>query len=194
MPRTKEQNEVIRAEKKQLIMEAALEVFAENGFLHTSIEGIAHRAGIAKGLIYAYFKNKDDLLYQILSSGIDKISEGLFPADMTPESFVESVEKMLDRIEEQKHFFKIYTSLSVQPGVERKLGNLIDENRPFRSMMELYNKHFGDDALKELLLMSIVSKGYSILALFGDRQKSLPIDLLKEVVMDFVRRKFNVEK
>jgi AcrR family transcriptional regulator len=194
MPRTKEQNEAIRAEKKQLIMDAALEVFAEDGYAHTSVERIAEHAGIAKGLIYSYFKSKDDLLCRILEEGINKMSEGIFPDNLTPELFIESVDKLFDRVVEQKDFFKIYTALSVQPKVTQKLGRLADENRPFHSMMELYNRHFGDRALHELVMMSVVSKGFSTLALFGDRQRSLPLDLLKEVVMDFVRRQFSVNK
>ncbi|MDR1557385.1 MAG: TetR/AcrR family transcriptional regulator [Tannerellaceae bacterium] len=194
MPRTKEQNEAIRAEKKQLIMGAALELFAEGGYTRTSIEQIAKHAGVAKGLIYAYFESKDDLLYQILVSGINKMSEGLFPEHLTPETFVESADKMFDKVMENKEFFKLYTALSVQPEVSRRLGTLADRNQPFLSMVTLYKRHFGDRAVKELLLMSAISKGYSILALFGDRQKTLPMELLKESVMDFIKGKFNYSK
>ncbi|MDR1886863.1 MAG: TetR/AcrR family transcriptional regulator, partial [Prevotellaceae bacterium] len=61
MPRTKEQNEAIRAEKRQLIMDAAMQLFAEDGYAHTSIDKIAQKAGIARGLLYSYFENKEDL-------------------------------------------------------------------------------------------------------------------------------------
>ncbi|MDR1644564.1 MAG: TetR/AcrR family transcriptional regulator [Tannerellaceae bacterium] len=192
MPRTKEQNEAIRTEKKQIIMDAALELFAEAGYVHTSIEQIARQAGVAKGLIYTYFKSKDDLLYNILTSGIDRMSEGLFPEHLTPETFVESVERMFDKITIQKNFFKLYTALSVQPGVVQRLGPLADANRPFHSMVEFYNRHFGERALKELLLMSTLSKGFSILALFGDRQSTLPMDMLKESIVDFLHEKFGL--
>ncbi|MDR1524456.1 MAG: TetR/AcrR family transcriptional regulator, partial [Tannerella sp.] len=83
MPRTKEQNEAIKLEKKQLIMDVALRLFAENGYANTSIDKIAKSICIAKGLLYTYFKNKEDLLYQILLSGIDKMSIGVFSEVMT---------------------------------------------------------------------------------------------------------------
>jgi AcrR family transcriptional regulator len=194
MPRTKEQNEALRAEKKQLIMDAALEVFAEAGYTLTSIDQIAKRAGIAKGLIYTYFESKEDLLHQILAFGVKKISEGLFPEQMTPEIFVDSVEKMCDNVVTYRDYFKLYTALSVQPEVTNKLGPLTDEHRGLHSMIELYKRYFGDNATKELLLMTTLSKGYSILALFGDRQKTIPLDLLKETVMDFVKQKFNISE
>ncbi|MDR1879332.1 MAG: TetR/AcrR family transcriptional regulator [Tannerellaceae bacterium] len=194
MPRTKEQYEALRAEKKQLIMDAALEVFAEAGYALTSIDQIAKRAGIAKGLIYTYFESKEDLLHQILVFGVKKMSEGLFPEQMTPEIFVNSVEKMFDNVLIYRDFFKLYTALSVQPEVTNKLGPLADEHRGLHSMIELYKRHFGDKATKELLLMTTLSKGYSILALFGDRQKTIPLDLLKETVMDIVKQKFGISE
>jgi AcrR family transcriptional regulator len=194
MPRTKEQNEAIRAEKKQLIMDAALELFAEDGYAHTSIERIAQHAGVAKGLIYSYFESKDDLLYRILVLGVARMSEGLFPEELTPELLVESADRMFDRIVEQKDFFKLYTALSVQPGVQQRLGPLADENRSFLSVVKFYKQYFGEDATKELLLLSVVSKGYSILALFGDRQSTVPMESLKEAVMGFIRKKMGVSE
>jgi AcrR family transcriptional regulator len=50
------------AEKRELIVEAAIEVFAEKGFHDTRISDIATRAGIAYGLVYHYFKNKEEIL------------------------------------------------------------------------------------------------------------------------------------
>jgi AcrR family transcriptional regulator len=193
MPRTKEQNEALRAEKKQIIMDAALTVFAEAGYAMTSIDQIAKRAGVAKGLIYAYFESKEHLLHQILEFGVKQMSEGLFPENMTPEMFVESVEKMCDNIVTYRDYFKLYTALSVQPEVTNKLGPLSDEHRGLHSMIDLYQRHFGDNATKELLLITCISKGHSILALFGDRQKTIPLDLLKETVVDFVKRQFNLQ-
>ena len=51
-------------EKYQQILEAAVKVFAEQGFYHSTVAQIAKVAGVADGTIYLYFKNKDDILYQ----------------------------------------------------------------------------------------------------------------------------------
>ena len=61
-PRTKQQFEDIREEKRSLIMKVALELFAEEGYHNTSISKIASRAGISKGLLYNYFDSKEDLI------------------------------------------------------------------------------------------------------------------------------------
>ena len=54
MPKTKEQFEEIRNKSKAAIIEAALELFANNGFHNTSITQIAKKAGVSKGLMYNY--------------------------------------------------------------------------------------------------------------------------------------------
>jgi TetR/AcrR family fatty acid metabolism transcriptional regulator len=49
-------------EKYQRILEAAVEVIAENGYFNSPVSAIASRAGVADGTVYLYFKSKDDLL------------------------------------------------------------------------------------------------------------------------------------
>jgi TetR/AcrR family fatty acid metabolism transcriptional regulator len=49
-------------EKYQRILDAAVEVIAENGYFHSPVSAIAARAGVADGTIYLYFKSKDELL------------------------------------------------------------------------------------------------------------------------------------
>ena len=51
-------------DKYQRILDAAISVFAEQGFFQSTIAQIAKEAGVADGTIYLYFKNKDDILVQ----------------------------------------------------------------------------------------------------------------------------------
>ncbi|QQZ09322.1 TetR/AcrR family transcriptional regulator [Heyndrickxia vini] len=53
-------------QKKQLIMEKALELFAEQGFESTSVQQITERCGISKGAFYLSFKSKDELILSII--------------------------------------------------------------------------------------------------------------------------------
>ncbi len=48
--------------KYHLILEAAVKVFARQGFYQSTVAQIANEAGVADGTIYLYFKNKDDIL------------------------------------------------------------------------------------------------------------------------------------
>ena len=56
-------------EKKDKILESALELFAEKGYDSTSTSAVAKRAGVSEGLIFRHFENKDGLLKAILELG-----------------------------------------------------------------------------------------------------------------------------
>jgi AcrR family transcriptional regulator len=52
------------------ICAAALEVFAEKGFAAAKLDEIAQRAGVSKGTLYLYFKDKEDLFRAVVRSAI----------------------------------------------------------------------------------------------------------------------------
>ena len=62
-----------KTDKRELILHAALELIAENGFHGAPMSTIAETAGVAAGTIYRYFENKDDLIREIYSSLEDTI-------------------------------------------------------------------------------------------------------------------------
>ena len=53
-------------ERPQQILDAALEIFGERGLAGARLEDIARRAGIAKGTIYLYFPNKEELFREVV--------------------------------------------------------------------------------------------------------------------------------
>lgn len=55
-------------ERYKAILESATEVFAAEGYAAAKLDDVARRAGIAKGTIYLYFKDKQDLFEQLLQS------------------------------------------------------------------------------------------------------------------------------
>ena len=60
-------NRVEKNDKYQQILEAAIKVFARQGFHQSTVAQIAKEAGVADGTIYLYFKNKDDILVQFFN-------------------------------------------------------------------------------------------------------------------------------
>jgi AcrR family transcriptional regulator len=57
-------------ERPREICAAALEVFAEKGFAAAKLDEIARRAGVSKGTLYLYFKDKEDLFRAVVRSAI----------------------------------------------------------------------------------------------------------------------------
>jgi len=68
-----------KEKKRQVIRNAAAELFAHKGFENTTTRDISSAAGISKGAPYYYFESKEDLLFQILnengSRGLKRIKE-----------------------------------------------------------------------------------------------------------------------
>ena len=62
-------------DRKRQIIEAAAQSFSQFGYKATTMEQIAKLANVGKGTIYTFFKNKEDLLDEIISSLIVEIKE-----------------------------------------------------------------------------------------------------------------------
>jgi len=65
----KTKEEVLKDFRTGEIVQAARRVIAELGFADASMERIAHEAGVAKGTIYLYFRNKEELLGHVADHG-----------------------------------------------------------------------------------------------------------------------------
>jgi AcrR family transcriptional regulator len=59
-------------ERPGALLEAALDAFARHGFHATRLETVAEAAGVSKGTVYTYFKNKEDLLRKALEYRLDR--------------------------------------------------------------------------------------------------------------------------
>ena len=56
----------VRQMKNQLILEAALTVFAQKGYHNTRLEDISYEAGFSKATLYNYYKDKEDIFLTLL--------------------------------------------------------------------------------------------------------------------------------
>ena len=74
------------------ITQAALAAFAEKGYAATKVDEVAKRAGVSKGLLYLYFKTKEDLFKAVirsfLSPRIDALISNIEETDLSAEEFL----------------------------------------------------------------------------------------------------------
>ena len=74
------------------ITEAALAVFAENGYSATRVDDVAKRAGVSKGLLYLYFKTKEELFKAVIRSfvapKVRELSNIVDESDLSAEEFI----------------------------------------------------------------------------------------------------------
>ncbi len=80
-------------EKRQAIIDAAIEEFGEKGYNNASTNRIVTKVGIAKGSLFQYFKTKDDLYFYLMDTAVRNIYAQM-EQRMTP-----LPEDLLDRIE-----------------------------------------------------------------------------------------------
>jgi AcrR family transcriptional regulator len=93
-PRKQEDNEAIRAERRQQILDAALKVFAERGFFNTRIEDIAGYLNLGKGTIYWYFASKEALFEAVFRSKFEAMAAPLYA--IASNEVLTPAEKLID--------------------------------------------------------------------------------------------------
>jgi len=81
-----------KEDRPQEITEAAFAAFAEKGYAATRVDDVAKRAGVSKGLLYLYFKTKEELFKAVVRSlvipRVDALTARIDRADMPAEEFL----------------------------------------------------------------------------------------------------------
>lgn len=81
-----------KEDRPQEITEAAFAVFAEKGYSGARVEEVAKRAGVSKGLMYLYFKTKEELFKAVIRSvvvrRVDALLEAVETTELSSEEFM----------------------------------------------------------------------------------------------------------
>lgn len=168
MPKTKEQNQEIRRNRKLQIIEATYKLFAEKSPAEVSIAMIAKEAGVSKGLMYSYFINKEALQEEIMNQTMDQIIS-LFMIDGKtingPEDFNRRISRLFDHVKENVRTWRIYTQIALLPSMSKYFFSEKTQN-----MMECYQKQLSEyllsqgfkDPLKEIVIIGSLIDGACI--------------------------------
>ena len=142
------QEEII--DKKKQLLEAALHVFATQGFEKASMREIAANAGLTTGAIYYHYKNKDDLYYDAVKESayfVHKLSE------KDKDSKVKSNQEMFEEIsnnvrnrmskEIEQRLLILLTAYAITKGGRIKEKYRLDYNEIIDKVAKLYFYAFG---------------------------------------------------
>ncbi len=185
-PRTEQQNEEIRRQTRQLIIDSAFKLFASHGYDQTRMATIAKKAEVSKGLIYHYFSSKEELLETIFEQLVQIGDETLsFPAHFTPsEKIQQLLTRIFEYIEQDIEQARLMLSMLLQPDTISHLKQNIDEVRErqvaqFKTIMqELGFENPEVEAFKLGALMDGILIGVATL---GDEY---PLEEMKQKVME----------
>lgn len=81
-----------KEDRPQEITDAAFQVFAEKGYAPARVEEVAKRAGVSKGLLYLYFRTKEELFKAVIRSFVIRRVDALLVAventELSSEAFI----------------------------------------------------------------------------------------------------------
>jgi AcrR family transcriptional regulator len=83
--------------RRERIMEAARQNFASQGFAKTTVEAIASGAGVSNGLLYKFFRGKEDLFQEVVSGVVRDWVRAFVPGEPESLSPTEKLEAMFRR-------------------------------------------------------------------------------------------------
>ena len=197
-PRTPEQFEEIRESRRQQIMDAALELFAQQGYANCSIAQLASHSDISKGLMYNYFESKEALLVAIIEDGMREILEYFDPDHdgvLSTEELTGFVSKIFSSIRENQQFWILYINVVLQPRVKEFLegepfSNIMDQFGPM--LIDYFTRMGFEDPALEMLTFSALIEGYGVLMVYAYPSVALPDELLRKyeerIIQMFTKR------
>lgn len=192
MPRTQEENDRIRKRTKEKIRDAAMELFMRKGYHATSIEDVSKHAQVSKGLLYNYYKGKEELLETMVEERIGELIQVMEKADAleTPaEQLKYIVEGAIDNVRQFPELFRFYLHLQTQPEsdeVVAKYGKLLVEesSRQFQIQCRIFERMGAADPVERSLYFSSALQG--IMLMISTYPDQFPVEAMqRQIIEDF---------
>ena len=192
MPRTPEENDRIRQASQEKIRAAAMELFMKQGYYATSISDIAKKAGISKGLLYNYYKGKEELLSEMVVARIKEVVEVMeeaFTLNTPREQLEHIINGAIDNIHKKPEVHRFYLHLQTQPEADEDLKKyshlIIEENaRQFEFQCKIFESMGEKEPRKRSLYFSSVLQG--IMLMISTYQQGFPVEEIKnQIIREF---------
>lgn len=179
MPRTPKQYEEIREERSKLIMDTALDLFATKGYHGTSINDIAIKAGISKGLLYNYFSGKEQLVIEIMKNGFLEFLELFDPNHdgvITKAEMRNVLSAIFKTAKEKAHFWRLYFAVITQPIVNQvAFAEIMEIAMPVLDMLSRYFESEGyKNPLAEARIFAAMMDGLTLSYVYDT--ENFPVD------------------
>lgn len=195
MPRTPAENDRIRRETTERILTTSLRLLCEKGYYATSIEEIAKQAQISKGLLYHYFRSKEEVLSALVDRRIDDVLVVMNMAKRkrTPAAQIRHiVEGALADVQRQPEVFRFYLNLFSQPKLDLSVANasqkLMEEQaRQFKVQTTMFEKLGVENPRVRSLYFSSTLQG--IMLMYSTYPNAFPLDAVKaQMIAEFCDR------
>lgn len=190
-------------DKEDTILNAAFEVFRENGFTNATMKDIAVRAGLGKGTLYEYFQNKEDLFIRVVNAKTSylftEINRRISDKITMWEMLNEIIRITQETVEEVEFFFKFMMFgqfFEMSSEAKQKFHAMILSKREeyMNLLRELFEKGSADGVLREFdwefasIVITEMIAAYCCFKehLMGDCWLQQQKDLDREKMVDFI--------
>ncbi|HEY0141140.1 MAG TPA: TetR family transcriptional regulator [Thermoanaerobaculia bacterium] len=202
----KSKEEVVQEYRIQSIQDATMRVIARKGMAAATMQEIADEAGVAKGTIYLYFRDRDELVEKTFDSSIQLLMERIDAAieqDLPIDAKIRAIMSAhLSFFGENREFFRLYLSMRMPEGPAARQRRQKQNCQPqYRARAQKFA-----DALKEamdrgevrvadpLKLALFILEGSTavILARLTDEAPASEVedvDLLTGLILDGIRKR-----
>jgi AcrR family transcriptional regulator len=120
----KTKEEVLEEFRCTSIQDAAMAIIAKKGVADATMQEIADEAGVAKGTLYVYFRDRDELLAKTAARAYDRLIVGLedafASAGTLEERLTTIVLQQLRFFDEHRELFAAYMALTQRDGTHAK--------------------------------------------------------------------------
>ena len=117
---TKSKEEVVQEYRIQSIQEATMRVIARKGMAAATMQEIAEEAGVAKGTIYLYFRDRDELVEKTFENAMGQLMAQIDQALALNVTFEEKLRAVMTAklafFTENREFIRLYLSLRMPEG------------------------------------------------------------------------------
>lgn len=128
-----------RQRRRQQILAAAQEVFAEKGYVATTVDDIVTRIEISRGTFYNYYDDKLDIFEALVEGFMTSIAASIVSIDLSPgaptprEQLRANLRRVVELAIENPAMVTISlsTAMGVDPGLDEKLGEFYRRLRVF---------------------------------------------------------------
>ena len=181
-------------QKKIKIIEAGYKLFSEVGYYNTNTAEIAKCAGVSTGIVYGYFKDKRDILFEVLDMYIDNVYQPIleyFDNLTMPISIDGLVPDILNEaIKTHKRFAKIHEALHSLTPTDKKINDRfmeLEDNITYK-IVDRFD-HLGytlDNKYEKIHFIMNIVQSYAHEVVY-DKHKYIEYDRLKDLVVSTIK-------
>jgi AcrR family transcriptional regulator len=172
MSRNKELNQQIKDERREQILVAALKLFAIQGLAATRMSDLSRHTGISQGLVYHYFRSKEEIFTHIVNTAIEKMNDAAVHLENLPipakEKIILATDSLLKGFHENEntsYYYFLITQAALSDLFPQETKDIIlSKNRvKYEIMTRIFNQGQEDGTVRNYSASEMATLFFSVM-------------------------------